>query len=261
MLEADTRTPGLWVDPQWSGRGPAAFALVIGVSKYDYLDETEATFNLGQLHVSALTAYRFFLWLRNSYRHPDKPLTRCWLLLSPTPAELAMEPSLSQAAIPTFDACDQAIGQWFQSMQHLNSVYAEKSRAIFFFSGHGLEMTPDRQVLLPSDYLRPPLKNVNRALSTYNLWAGLLSLPLPEHFFFLDACRNDHQALRERGVEGTKILNESPSYGARSDVRAPIVSFCFRACVGRRARMRARDRANARAHVRRLPLLGDVPGP
>ena len=41
----------------------------------------------------------------------------------------------------------------------------EKSRAVFFFSGHGMEISNDHQVLLPADYLAPPAENPNRALS------------------------------------------------------------------------------------------------
>ena len=77
-------------------------------------------------------------------------------------------------------------------MQGLDSLVCEKSRSIFFFSGHGLEVTQDMQILLPSDYLSPPNRNVNMAISTYNLHYGLQALPMPEHFLFLDACRNDN---------------------------------------------------------------------
>src|SRR5436305_9849949 len=45
----------------------------------------------GQLYVSALTAYRFFLWLRDLYSYANCPLAMCWLLLSPTDAEIATE--------------------------------------------------------------------------------------------------------------------------------------------------------------------------
>ena len=55
----------------------------------------------------------------------------------------------------------------------------------------GLEVWQDRQVLLPSDYLRPPGRAVNDAISTANLRKGLASSPVPNQFLFVDACRND----------------------------------------------------------------------
>jgi hypothetical protein len=221
MLVQDPQHPELWVNPAWTGGEPGTFAVIIGVSAYAHLTGRADTYELGQLHVSALTAYRFFCWLRDSYRHPDKPLARCWLLLAPTEREV--EPAMPQTPEPTFEGCRTAIGQWFASMQNLNSVYSEQSRAVFFFSGHGLEVRHDKQILLPSDYLEPPVALVNRALSTYNLYAGLRALPVPEHFFFLDACRNDHEALRVLSLEGTEVLNVHPSYNARPDVKSPIV--------------------------------------
>jgi hypothetical protein len=51
-------------------------------------------------------------------------------------------------------------------MQQLPRSVAEHSRALFFFSGHGLEVHQDQQILLLSDYLKPPQRNWNKALST-----------------------------------------------------------------------------------------------
>jgi hypothetical protein len=223
-LQQDQNSEGLWFNPQWSPTQPGTFAVVIGVSKYDHLKGDELSYDLGQLHVSALTAYRFFCWMGDEYRHPDFPLAKVWLLLSPTVDELPLMNFPSKGfRQPTFDACETAIGEWYAAMQGLNSMVSERSRAIFFFSGHGLEVTQDRQILLPSDYLSPPLRNVNKALSAQNLYTGLRATPLLQHFFFLDACRNDHEKLRELTLEGTPVLNPCPSWRARPDTISPIV--------------------------------------
>ena len=64
-LEARTTEPGLWVNPAWQAGTPGTFAVIIGVSAYPHLVGGEAevseTFGLGQLRVSALTAYEVFL--------------------------------------------------------------------------------------------------------------------------------------------------------------------------------------------------------
>ena len=224
-LEPDQTHHGLWFNPEWTPGKPGTFAVVIGVSKYDHLTGDDQSYRLGQLYVSALTAYRFFHWLKDEYRHSDLPLAKVWLLLSPTTAEMEQMANFPLTGFlqPTFSNCETAIGEWYAAMQVLDSTVSEESRALFFFSGHGLEVTQDRQILLPSDYLSPPLRNVNKAISTYNLYSGLRALPVPEHFFFLDACRNDHEKLRELSLDGTPVLNPCPSWRARADVISPIV--------------------------------------
>ncbi|HEU0298645.1 MAG TPA: hypothetical protein VFR37_04305, partial [Longimicrobium sp.] len=70
-LERSTTDPALWQDPG-AGAGPGTWAVVIGVSRYDHLPAPGGpplqpapphdAYGLGQLSVSALTAYRFFTW-------------------------------------------------------------------------------------------------------------------------------------------------------------------------------------------------------
>lgn len=222
-LTVDPNEPSVWTDPSWDEASPGTFAVVIGASRYDYLKGDDASYGLDQLFVSALTAFRFFRWLKDDYRFPEHPIVKCWLLLAPTAEEESVEPALAGTPRPTFEACSRAVGQWFESMRTLNSMHAEKSRALFFFSGHGLQVREDQHILLPCDYLEPPNRLINRALSTFNLYTGLRVLPLPEHCFFIDACRNDHPLLREVSLNGTNVLNEWPSYKTRSDLIAPIV--------------------------------------
>lgn len=221
-LQASQAT-GLWENPVWDGTKPGTFALIIGVSKYDHLKGDEQSYELGQLGVSALTAHHFFSWMNEEYMHPDLPLAKVWLLLAPTDAEIQEIGDFPKDGFrsPTFANCENAIGEWYSAIQSLDSQVSEKSRAVFFFSGHGLEITLDKQILLPSDYLSPPIRNVNKALSTYNLYSGLRATPLPEVFFFLDACRNDNEKLKKSGVEGTRILNECLQ--PRPDAICPIV--------------------------------------
>jgi hypothetical protein len=227
-LEPRQTEPGLWVNPAWQEGTPGTFAVVIGVSNYPYLDggETPAaeTFGLGQLQVSALTAYMLFRWLAEQYRVDGCPLARCWLLLSPTAIERQHTPDIAtHLTPPTFDNCQQALRFWRHHMSQLPHAAAQASRALFFFSGHGLEVHQEHQVLLPSDYLRPPSPSWNDAISTDNLKKGLASLAVPHQLFFLDACRNDHEALRSKRVTGAEMFSEDEA--ARVNVRriAPLL--------------------------------------
>ena len=216
-------SPGLWVDSSWQPTTPGTFAVVIGVSAYQHLDVGSRKFGLGQLFVSATTAYAFLKWLEGNYRRSGSPLAKCWVLLAPTAAESARSPSLSQNIIaPTFANCDSAIRDWCLEMDKLPVESAAKSRSMFFFSGHGLEVIEDRQILLPCDYLGPGVP-IDRALSTQNISRGLKSLRVPTHFLFLDACRNDHDSLQKHTpLEGTKILDEPSNKAINRDCLVPI---------------------------------------
>jgi hypothetical protein len=234
----DSQGPGLWVDPDWRPGTPATFAVVIGMSRYRHLKGGEQPVDpqgrawiaeaseLGQLHVSAVTAFRLFVWLAGQYRH-EAPLARCWLLLSPTAQEkplLALADGTAvKCAEPTLANCNAAIRSWSATMRQLPAAVASRSRGVFFFSGHGLESTQERQLLLPSDYLHPPEPNINDAISTSNLRYGLGSLKVNQQLFFIDACRNDHKELRGKDMVGTKILVEEDTSVLPAELLTPVL--------------------------------------
>jgi hypothetical protein len=216
------------VNPDWQEGTPGAFAVVIGISTYLHLEGGEApadeTYGLGQLQVSALTAYRLFRWLAEDYQVSGCPLAKCWLLLSPTDQEREHTPAIAEHLTPpTFSNCRQALRFWRHHMAQLPPAAAETSRALFFFSGHGLEVHQEHQVLLPSDYLQPPEPSWNDAISTDNLAKGLAALAVPHQLFLLDACRNDHYELRAKRVTGTDILSEDESARVNPRLVAPML--------------------------------------
>ena len=224
MLQPDAAKPGLWINPAWTPGTPGTFALIAGVSTYPHLNGSQQCFGLNSLFVSAYTASRFFDWLANLYSVSGCPLATCRLLLAPAAMETALGGTLAGPHLePTFNNLDQAIGEWFADMQALPQAAAAQSRSVFFFSGHGLEIMEDRQILLPSDYLRPPTRTLDRAVSTQNIARGLKGLQVPLHFLFLDACRNDHNNLgNATPLEGTRILNEPSNRAVNQDAFVPI---------------------------------------
>jgi hypothetical protein len=228
-LVADNSQPGLLVNPDWQAGQPGTFAVIMGASRYRWLagggDNVAAeTYGLGQLAVSALTAFEWFRWLTSVYSFAEAPLARCWLMLAPTAAEQATESGLADyPAEPTFDNCRKALGYWWDTMRSLPAAAASRSRALFFFSGHGIEIYQDKQILLPCDYLCPPARSWNDAISTENLKRALASLAVPSQFFFLDACRNGNAELRRKVVNGSSILNEDQSDLVNPDLVAPLM--------------------------------------
>jgi hypothetical protein len=225
--------PGLFVNPDWQPGTPGTFAVIIGVSEYPYLEggsefrEGDDAFTLGQLHVSAATARAFFQWLAEWYDYPPAPPAQCWLLLSPTVSELQAFGDAAVddlvAAPATLTNCELAIQSWYEAMTQLTARAGATSRSLFFFTGHGLEVWQDHQILLPSDYLRRPGRSVNDAISTANLLKGLASSTVTNHFLFADACRNDVPQLREYVVEGRQILNVRSAAATNPDAFTGIL--------------------------------------
>lgn len=233
FARAERDSPGLFGNPGWQPGTPGTFAVIVGVSAYPYLAggsdhrAGDESFDLGQLDVSAATAWSFFRWFADRYEYPAAPPARCWLLLSPTAAELPALGSgdvAGQGAAPaTLANCERALQLWSAAMSELGEDAAAASRGIFFFSGHGLEVTQDCQILLPADYLSPPGRSVNAAISTANLVKGLASSRVTSHFLFADACRADVPALREYVVEGRQILNVRTTAATNPDALAGVL--------------------------------------
>ncbi|MDB5730666.1 MAG: hypothetical protein JWQ03_561, partial [Variovorax sp.] len=209
---------GHWVDPDWQKDRPGTHALVIGISAYAHFDGGAAPAagtddwisdcrGLGQLQVSALTAWRVFEWLNRDYQLADAPLVSCHLLLSPQPGELKVaSPMDSCSAQPTLANCQQAVRAWAGGMRALAPEVARLSRGLMFFSGHGAEVDAERQILLPCDYLAGAMPSPNDAIGTENIRQGLALLPMSQVLLFIDACRNDSAALRQLDVDGSPIL-------------------------------------------------------
>ncbi|QFP75038.1 caspase family protein [Deinococcus sp. AJ005] len=204
---------GALQNPIWEPGTPGVYAVIIGVSRYDHLQGAPPVnvapdpYDLSQLGVSALTAHRFYDWLIAKYQCESVPLAKAWVLLSPSPDESRYDTALGNFPVrPTLDNCTEAIEFWAAEMNALPPDVAAKSRAVFFFSGHGLERFDDEQILLPCDYLRPPGHNPDDAISTNHLKRALASCRVPTQLFFLDACRNDHHRLLDFDIQGRRIL-------------------------------------------------------
>src|SRR3954471_23219229 len=106
-LEPVAAEPGLWINTDSAPNGPGMHALIIGVSRYDHRgggpSPAPETYGLAQLSVSALTAYRFFAWLRDGYAMNGWPVARVRLLMSP------LRNGIGTATADELNGCDAAI--------------------------------------------------------------------------------------------------------------------------------------------------------
>jgi Caspase domain len=221
MSTYDPRT-GIWTSDGYPQNRIGLYAVIVGVSRYDYLTGGESNnnppFELGQLTSSARTAFDVFEWLRTAYRHRGAHLVKAWLRLAPSVSELPLVGVTTPEA--TLSGISTALNEWQHELFQLGHDSGTSCRALFFFSGHGIERDTDQQLLLPSDYWSG--SNYNAAISTRNIYEALATAPIPWQLIVADACRNSSDLLDSfQNVIGTDVLMLRP--GQRCQRTAPIL--------------------------------------
>lgn len=219
-LEIVAGKPGLWRETGWSKDTPGVYALVAGVSAYPFLEggatPSPDTHGLGQLVSSASTAARLFDWLRGSFRRENLPVVWCYLLLAPTSEERARfdADGLVHYAEPTYANLRTAIQAWTGSVPK-DPPASTRSRSLFFFSGHGVQVNR-KGVLLPSDYLDNTLgdPDFQNCIGVEDLREWMEESPVAEHVALLDACRNEYPPLASRGANPHGVFPKNPPTGA-----------------------------------------------
>lgn len=211
-LEIVAGTPGLWRDPEWkpgtlgAPATPGVYALIIGASAYPHLSggdkQVPDTFGMGQLFSSASTAAALFEWLRWDFRCKELPLVWCQLLLSPNAEEKARldAEGLRHYGPADNDGMRKAIQHWTGNVP-AQAPAAQRSRTLFFFSGHGV-LSNWRSLLLPSDYLDPCFgaPQLENCISTRELKEWMWQSPVLEHLALIDACQNEFSPLASKGA-------------------------------------------------------------
>jgi hypothetical protein len=218
-LEIVNGTAGLWREPGWTLGQPGVYALVVGVSVYPCLEggatPAAQTYGLGQLLSSASTAAAVFEWLRTDYRRDQLPVVWCYLLLAPTAEERAQldAAGLTHYAHPDYETLRRAIKAWVGAVPGQPPA-AQRSRTLFFFSGHGMQVHR-RALLLPSDYLDSSLgaPDVQNCISAEDLQEWMKESPVAEHLALLDACRNEVGPLAELGATAYPLFPRHPPTG------------------------------------------------
>lgn len=219
-LEPVLATPGLWRTADWAPGTPGVYALIVGASEYAYLDggprQVPDPHQLGQLVSSASTAAALFDWLRQAFKRDDLPVVWCQLLLAPTAAERADLDArgIQHYAEPTNQELRAAIQRWTGNVP--DGAAAQKSRTLFFFSGHGVQTTGYEALLLPSDYLDPAFgrPHYENCISANELWRWMAYNPIAEHLALLDACRNEFSPLASKGAAANAVFPINPPGGA-----------------------------------------------
>lgn len=212
-------TLGLWQDSNWNQETPGLYAVIVGVSNYPHLEDGSApakeTYKLRQLDVSAQTAAAVFDWLRSDYQHENLPVVWCYLLLSPSNAEesFLQKKNITHYANPTDSELRRAIQLWYSRLP-TQQVSTEKSRTLFFFSGHGVQANW-HPLILPSDYLFPPdgTPVLENCVSVRDMLDWMKTHPVSEHLALIDACRNEFSPLRTKASTANTLFPKNSPGG------------------------------------------------
>lgn len=213
----------------WKGNDVAAgvHALVIGISDYPYLSGGSAPRNehapdsggLGQLEISAISAARFFAWLRGMKGVAGAPVASCRLLLAPRPDEEAKVKELTDRhyRIADYEAIREELIAWGNEL-------AEKGRgegsnvALFFFSGHGVEVSGS-PAILARDVLDQKMADggANKAVAVDPMTVAIKTYNIDRGLFFIDACRDSPKVARLLSLTGDHPLRTNPNPLRRAD--------------------------------------------
>src|SRR5437879_3800427 len=132
----------VWVDRRQATRGAPGrtHALVVGVSEYANLpakgqppDPDEMKMGLVSAETPCAGAFKFAVWLRDTYSNPYAPPASIRMLLAPSQMEMDADQDLAAAALPrpTRAAVERVILDWFTECRgDPNGV------AILYISGH-----------------------------------------------------------------------------------------------------------------------------
>ncbi len=206
------------------GVAPGLHALIVGVSRYQYLPERDAgqagPFGMRQLSACARSANSVAEWLIANDRHLPARLATCRMLLSPSAAEAATLAHVHVAAA-TMTAFLEAVRDWRED--------ASQSRddvAFLYFAGHGIQRTRDNSIILFEDFGDGIGGLLRNAVDVKSVFYGMApSNQRPDisrrQFYFVDACREfPPEQLQFANQQATPAFDTSwPTYDDRA---API---------------------------------------
>lgn len=218
----------------WLSRGdsdPRMHALVIGVSKYQFLTEDGSqgtgggkTFGLRQARTPATSAFRFAKWLESTYNNPAAPLGSVRLLLSPSDFEkqnvAGLDALPAEVLAATRDNVAQAVDDWMT-----DCATDAGNVAILYASGHGIQMSPDDGgIVLLEDFAK--LQSVlDHSLDVGAVRKGMAGSTIAQRqFYFVDACR----VKPEEAVQ-FQTLGNGVGLPATFEGRAPVSPVYFAA--------------------------------
>ena len=187
----------LWSRPDLPADVATVHALVIGVSRYDYLPggtgptTTKSLLaGLSQLSAAATAAARVASWLRDNFDYPDVRLGSVRLLASPVESELPLPGGVTPPPA-TYDEVRRALFAW-----RADARETPGNITLLYVAGHGIQTSNEGGILLLQDAGHPDYPALDRALDVSSIRRGMVGDPTdpetstpPVQYYFYDACR------------------------------------------------------------------------
>lgn len=173
---------------------PGTHALVIGVSRYPYLDGPEQTeegrgYGLTNLTTAARSAAEVARWLLEEHRNPTAPLASLFVLLSP--AEGEMIPDAVASRLPAqYAATSAAVRQDLLAFRERCRARTDNV-AFVYVAGHGIQLTKRGATVLLEDFAgRGHLNLLDGAIDMVGCHGGFNGTKFAANqVWFVDACR------------------------------------------------------------------------
>ena len=187
----------LWSRPDLPADVATVHALVIGVSRYDYLPggtgptTTKSLLaGLTQLSAAATAAARVASWLRDNFDYPEVRLGSVRLLASPVESELPLPGGVTPPPA-TYDEVRRALFAW-----RADARETPGNITLLYVAGHGIQTSNEGGILLLQDAGHPDYPALDRALDVSSIRRGMVGDPTdpetstpPVQYYFYDACR------------------------------------------------------------------------
>ena len=205
---------------------PCTHALVVGVSRYDYLPQTpdrtdEQGLGLAQATTPASSAMRFAEWLRDEYNQPEAPLGTIRLLLSVSDAEKQANAAIgaveAEVPAPTAANVEEALTRWWH-----DSVTNRRHVTVLYISGHGIQTSKEGSIILLQDFKHPDdgPRLLRRAIDLQGVREGMSRGDAARRqFYFIDSCRIRPDLLKDYYAVNPGVTIDVAAEGA-ADVSA-----------------------------------------
>jgi hypothetical protein len=182
---------------------------------------------LGQLEVSALSAALFFGWLRGAGTVAGAPLASCRVHLAPRADEMDAVAARTGGHHGAADHATlrAALDAWGGEMSVPGRTTGDPNVALFFSSGHGVEVAASPAVLA-SDALTQLAADggANRAIAVVDMVTAVKTYNVDRVLFFVDACRDAPRVARLLDLVGDQPLRPNRTPARRVDAMIGLQS-------------------------------------
>jgi hypothetical protein len=191
----------VWQNEVVEAGAPGTHVLIVGVGSYPDFPGHTAEKPVGQVEMSARSAFALASWFKNCHRNAATPLKTIRLLVSGDETrEKAEDFFKCKINVATLVNVEAAFWEWQKDLKA-----DEGSVAVFYFSGHGIGNSVGQSLFL-EDYNLDKNRPLKGAVSYGNLRQSVtLNDSIDSAWFFIDACRQADQERVGKNTWGVEL--------------------------------------------------------